>query len=56
VEKYNGIPRVANYPLTDEFIAAGQTEFERRLEERRLALLAQGIVEEGVKDPEAEKM
>lgn len=56
IEKYNGKPRVANYPLTDEFIAAGQAEFERRLEERRLALLAQGIVEEGVKDPEAEKM
>ena len=56
IEKYNGKPRATNYPLTDEFIEAGQAEFERRLEERRLALLAQGIVEEGVKDPEAEKM
>ena len=56
VEKYHGNPRAVNYPLTDEFIAAGQAEFERRLEERRLALLAQGIVEEGVKDPEAETM
>ena len=52
----HGKPSVPNYPLTDEFIAAGQTEFERRLEERRLALLAKGIVEEGVKDPEAEMM
>jgi hypothetical protein len=53
IEKYHGKPRAENYPLSDEQIAAAQTEFERRLEERRQALAAKGIVDETVKDPEA---
>ena len=56
INKYHAKPRVENYPLSDADLAAGQAEFERRLEERRKALEAQGIVDEGVKDPEAEKM
>lgn len=56
IKAKHGKTHADNYPLSDEFIAAGQKEFERRLEERRQALLAKGIVEEGVKDPEAEMM
>ena len=53
IEKYHGKPRVENYPVTKEQSEAAEAHFLTRLEARAAALAAQGIVDEGVKDPEA---
>jgi len=53
IAKHNGKTRVENYPLTPEQSDQAEAHFRRRVDERAAALAAKGIVDEGVKDPEA---
>lgn len=53
IEKYHGKTKVPNYPVTAELAEESEKVFRRRVEERAAALAAKGIVDEGVKDPEA---
>ena len=53
IAKHNGKTRVGNYPVTPEQAEKAEAHFRRRVDERAAALAAKGIVDEGVKDPEA---
>ena len=53
IAKHNGKPRIDVAPLDPTFAAESEAKFLARVEARRAALAAKGIVDEGVKDPEA---
>jgi hypothetical protein len=53
IAKHNGKTRAENYPITPEQAEQAEAHFRRRVDERAAALAAKGIVDEGVKDPEA---
>jgi len=53
IEKYHGKSVVPNFPVSTEVAEAAEKHFLARVEARNAALAAQGIVDEGVKDPEA---
>jgi len=53
IAKHNGKPRIDVKPLDPTFAAESEAKFLARVEARRAALAAKGIVDEGVKDPEA---
>jgi hypothetical protein len=53
IAKHNGKPRIDVKPFDPAFAAESEAKFLARVEARRAALAAKGIVEEGVKDPEA---
>jgi hypothetical protein len=53
IAQHNGKTRVENYPVTPEQAEKAEAHFRRRVDERAAALAAKGIVDEGVKDPEA---
>lgn len=53
IAKHNGKPRIDVTPLDPAFAAESEAKFLARVEARRAALAAKGIVDEGVKDPEA---
>jgi len=53
IEKHHGKPRIDVKPLDPTFAAESEAKFRARVEARAAALAAKGIVDEGVKDPEA---
>lgn len=53
IAKYNGKAHYDVKPLDPAFAAESEAKFLARVEARRAALAEKGIVEEGVKDPEA---
>ncbi|CAB4562853.1 unannotated protein [freshwater metagenome] len=53
IAKHNGKSHYDVKPLDPAFAAESEAKFLARVEARRAALAAKGIVEEGVKDPEA---
>jgi hypothetical protein len=53
IAKHHGKTKAENYPLTTEQSEKAEAHFRRRVDERAAALAAKGIVDEGVKDPEA---
>jgi hypothetical protein len=53
IAKHNGKTRTENYPITPEQAVKAEAHFRLRVDERAAALAAKGIVDEGVKDPEA---
>jgi hypothetical protein len=53
IAKHNGKTRAENYVVTPEQAEKAEAHFRRRVDERAAALAAKGIVDEGVKDPEA---
>jgi hypothetical protein len=51
IAKHNGKPRIDVKPLDPTFAAESEAKFLARVEARRAALAAKGIVDEGGKDP-----